>query len=148
MKKIVSLLLFTLFFMPAMNEVNAQCKSYAKRQCRPVLSPYVHDGKVNNAVLVPGDKAELLLTFYSGINYRMMVCAMPVLGEVSYKILDSDRNVIFESKKNPDKKYFDFKVGSTQQLIVEIIIPEAKSKQDIVPEGCVAVLIGTKKDEK
>ncbi|MFZ5552680.1 MAG: hypothetical protein ACOZCO_06165 [Bacteroidota bacterium] len=148
MKKIFFLLFCALLANPLMNDADAQCKSYAKRQCRPVLSPYVHDGKVNNAVLVPGDKAELLLTFFSGINYRLMVCAMPVLGEVSYKILDSDRNVIFESKKNPDKKYFDFKVGSTQQLIVEIVVPESKKGADIVPEGCVAVLIGTKQEEK
>lgn len=135
-----------LFVGVGINESNAQCKSYAKRSCRPLLTPYLHNGQVNNAVLVPGDKAELLLTFFSGQEYRMIVCGMPVLGEVTYKVMDSDRNVIFESAKNKDKKYFDFKVASTQQLIVEINVPESKSISDIVPEGCVSVLIGFKKN--
>lgn len=126
-------------------DANAQCKSYAKRQCRPALAPYLHNGQVNNAVLVPGDKAELLLTFFAGQEYRLMVCGMPVLGKVSFRILDSDRNMIYESKKNPNQNYFDFKVASTQQLIVEINVPDDKSPNGIVPEGCVSVLIGFKK---
>lgn len=145
MKLIQILSLATLLFV-GVNESNAQCKSYAKRSCRPLLTPYLHNGQVNNAVLVPGDKAELLLTFFSGQEYRMVVCAMPVLGAVTYKVMDSDRNVIFESAKNKDKKFFDFKVASTQQLIVEILVPESKSISDIVPEGCVSVLIGFKKN--
>lgn len=139
------LALTALLFFGLSNEADAQCKSYAKRQCRPALAPYVHNGQVNNAVLVPGDKAELLLTFFAGQEYRLMVCGMPVLGAVSFRILDSDRNMIYESKKNPSQNYFDFKVASTQQLIVEINVPEAKSPNGIVPEGCVSVLIGFKK---
>ncbi|HCA83499.1 MAG TPA: hypothetical protein DEP18_06900, partial [Flavobacteriales bacterium] len=122
-------------------EADAQCKSYVKRNCRPGLTPYLHNGQVNNAILVPGDKAELLLTFFAGQEYRLMICSMPVLGAVSFRVLDSDRNPIYESKKNPSQNYFDFKVASTQQLIVEINVPEAKPNNDIVPEGCVSVLI-------
>lgn len=137
--------LLALFFVFGQAEANAQCKSYAKRSCRPMLTPFIHNGMVNNAVLVPGDKAEMLLTFFSGQEYRLMVCAMPVLGNVSFRILDSDRNPIYESKKDPSKNYFDFKVASTQQLIVEITVPENKTAVDIVPEGCVTILVGFKK---
>jgi hypothetical protein len=145
MKLLNILTLAFVLLLSTASDSSAQCKSYAKRNCRPLLSPYLHNGQLNNAVLVPGDKAELLLTFFSGQEYRMMVCAMPVLGAVSFRVLDSDRNVIYESKKNPDKKYFDFKVASTQQLIVEINVPESYKPTEIVPEGCVAVLIGFKK---
>lgn len=129
-------------FLGMAQEADAQCKSYVKRNCRPGLTPYLHNGQVNNAILVPGDKAELLLTFFAGQEYRLMICSMPVLGAVSFRVLDSDRNPIYESKKNPSQNYFDFKVASTQQLIVEINVPEAKTNNDIVPEGCVSVLIG------
>jgi hypothetical protein len=74
-----------------------------------------------------------------------MVCAMPVLGKVSFRILDSDRNPIYDSKKDASKNYFDFIVASTQQLIVEISVPENKTAVDIVPEGCVTILVGFKK---
>ncbi|MFN3341138.1 MAG: hypothetical protein ACK40M_00475 [Flavobacteriales bacterium] len=129
-------------FLGMTQEADAQCKSYVKRNCRPELTPYLHNGQVNNAILVPGDKAELLLTFFAGQEYRLMICSMPVLGAVSFRVLDSDRNPIYESKKNPSQNYFDFKVASTQQLIVEINVPEAKNNNDIVPEGCVSILIG------
>ena len=145
MKLIHILSLSAVMLLAGINESAAQCKSYAKRNCRPQLKPYLHNGQLNNAVLIPGDKAELLLTFFSGQEYRLMVCAMPVLGNVTFRILDSDRNVIYESKKSPDKKYFDFKVASTQQLIVEINVPESYKPSEIVPEGCVSVLIGFKK---
>ncbi|MBX7094765.1 MAG: hypothetical protein K1X56_08595 [Flavobacteriales bacterium] len=145
MKFIYSLTFATLMLIGFGTEASAQCKSYAKRQCKPALAPFLHNGQLNNAVLVPGDKAELLLTFFSGQEYRLMICAMPVLGKVTFRVLDSDRNQIFSSEKTPDKNYFDFKVASTQQLIVEINVPEAKATNDIVPEGCVTVMIGFKK---
>lgn len=124
--------------------INAQCKSFTKKICLPELKPYKHNGKLNSTVLSPGDKAEMSMTFFSGQNYRLLVCAQDVLGTASYKVMDADRNIIFESTKSPDKKYFEFKVSSTQQLIVEITIPNKKTLTGIIPEGCVSILVGYK----
>jgi hypothetical protein len=120
------------------------CKSFFKKKCRPKITPYTHNGQMNNAVLRPGDKAELMLTFNSGKEYRMMICAMDNLGKVTFKVMDIDRNVIYSNEKEKEKLSFDFKVASTQQLIVELEVPDKKTLNEITPEGCVNVMIGFK----
>jgi hypothetical protein len=140
----VKYLLAAFITLYAFTETAAQCKSYTKKVCLPELKPYKHNGKLNNTILSPGDKAEMSLTFFSGQNYRLFVCSQDIIGTATYKVMDADRNVIFESAKNPDKKYFEFKVASTQQLIVEITIPNKKSLTGIIPEGCVSILVGYK----
>lgn len=125
-------------------ELNSQCKSYIKRTCIPKLSPYAHSGQLNKTVLFPGDQAEIMLTFYSGMDYRIVVCSEVILGKVTYKVMDMDRNVIFDSSKEKDKGSFDFKVASTQQLMVEINVPKPLVEPEILPQGCVAVVVGYK----
>lgn len=126
------------------SNLNSQCKSYIKRSCVPKLSPYAHSGQLNKTVLFPGDKAEIMLTFYSGMDYRIIVCSEVILGKVTYKVMDMDRNLIFDSAKEKDKGSFDFKVASTQQLMVEINVPQPVVQPEILPQGCVAVVVGYK----
>lgn len=121
--------------------VNAQCRSYTKKKCRPLLTPYIHNGQMNSAVLFPGDKADIMLTFYSGQKYRLLVCAEEQLGEVTYRVMDIDRNEIYNSK-DKGKEEFDFKVASTQQLIVEVNVPESTTTHDMDYQGCVSILVG------
>lgn len=134
---------FALVFSTA-NVLNSQCKSYIKKNCLPKLAPYTNSGQLNKTVLFPGDKAEIMLTFYSGLSYRLVVCSEVILGKVGYKVLDTDRNLIFDSSKEKDKTSFDFKVASTQQLIVEIDVPNLAVEPEILPQGCVAVVVGYK----
>lgn len=136
-------LAFVMVFATAL-ELNSQCKSYIKRTCIPKLSPYAHSGQLNKTVLFPGDQAEIMLTFYSGMDYRIVVCSEMILGKVTYKVMDMDRNVIFDSAKEKDKGSFDFKVASTQQLMVEINVPKPLVEPEILPQGCVAVVVGYK----
>lgn len=122
-----------------------QCRSYAKRKCRPDLDPYIHTGQLNQTILRPGDTAELMLTFNAGQSYRLLVCAQPILGDVAFKVMDTDRNLIYDSTKGEEGKQhlFDFKVASTQQLIIQVIVPDDPDiSVEIVPEGCIAILTG------
>jgi hypothetical protein len=129
----------------------AQCRSYAKHKCRPHLEPYVHSGQLNQTILRPGDDAELMMTFTAGQSYRLIICAQPILGDVSFQVMDTDRNMIYDSLEAAaeDEKpgpSFDFKVASTQQLIVKVIVPEDQGAllNDVISEGCVAILTGFK----
>lgn len=121
--------------------VSAQCRSFTKKKCRPQLTPYVHNGQMNSAVLFPGDKADIMLTFYSGQKYRLLVCAQEQLGDVTYRVMDVDRNEVYNSK-DKDQSEFDFKVASTQQLIVEVNVPESETTHDMDYQGCVSILVG------
>ncbi|HLP14062.1 MAG TPA: hypothetical protein VK177_19175 [Flavobacteriales bacterium] len=121
---------------------HAQCKGFAKKKCLPDMKPYATSGKINATTMRPGDKAELMVTFNSDVEYRLMVCGMDNI-KVSFKVMDTDKNVFFDSEKNK-KNYFDFNVASTQQLIVEINCEDKDSLTGITPEGCISILTGTK----
>ena len=42
----------------------AQCRNFTKKNCLPALDGYVQNDNYNSAVLIPGDEAELELTFW------------------------------------------------------------------------------------
>ena len=127
-------------------ESNAQCRSFSKRKCAPTLAPYKNTGRMVNAFMVPGDYADIHLTFNGGSTYRIAVCASPVLGPVDYQILDMDKNLIYDSTKDPNRKdYWDFKLVATQQLIVHVQVPESEEQTiDIIHQGCVTIMSGFK----
>ena len=124
--------------------VNAQCKGFTKKEFLPGLKPYVYNGQLNSAVLNEGDVAELLLTFYGGQDYRLYVCSQEALGNVEFKLLDTDRNPIFYNKDHDYVKFWDFKSNGTQQLIVQVRVPNSETQSDIVQSGCVSILVGFK----
>lgn len=121
---------------------SAQCKSLSKKKCGPQLKPYTSSGKMNAAVMRPGDRAEVMVTFNADIDYRLMICFNETIN-VNFKVMDTDRNTFFDSKK-AKKAYFDFNVASTQQLIIEVECEDKESLTGIVPEGCVSILTGYK----
>jgi hypothetical protein len=126
---------------------NAQCKSFAKNKCLPDLAPYIHNGQMNGATMMAGEKAELQMSFYAGQDYRLMVCAQPILGETTFRLLDKNKKVIFNSKDHKNVTFWDFNVASTQQMILEIDIPESGAKHGMVPSGCVNILVGFKQKD-
>ena len=114
-----------------------------RRICLSSLDGYIQNDNYNSAILIPGDEAELMLTFLAGQDYRLIVCSHPVLGEVAYEINDASGKRLFDSRKNePDVNHVDFKVETTQQLQIHVQVPESKSA--IMHEGCVTVLVGSK----
>jgi len=134
-------ILFPLFLLfPILSD--AQCRAFTKNQCLPMLDGYVQNDNYNSATLIPGDDAELLLTFYGGKEYRLVVCAHPILGSVDYEITDTNGDSIYKGNTAAGNS-FDFKMVNTQQLIVKLHVPEQKSTVS-VHEGCVSVLVGSK----
>ena len=96
---LILLLAFGLFATTA----DAQCRSFTKKNCLSSLDGYIQNDNYNSAILIPGDEAELMLTFLAGQDYRLIVCSHPVLGEVAYEINDASGKRLFDSRKNePD----------------------------------------------
>lgn len=147
MKKLIkTIFIFSLFVsIPVIGLT--QCKGFTKKNCIPKLEPYVYNGQVNSALLYQGDIAELLLTFSVEQEYRILVCPQKNMGNIEFKILDTERNIIFNNKEHGFVLFRDFIVSSTQQLIVQVIIPEQESESDIAQSGCVSILIGFKEIE-
>jgi len=123
--------------------VNAQCRSFAKNKCVPDLAPYKFNESFNAAQLAPGEEAEVNLTFYSGQEYRVMVCSHPILGEVNWKLVDDNNKILFESLADDPKHSFDLKAGSTSAMKVVVWVP-TRGNTSMVHVGCVAILVGFK----
>ncbi len=124
--------------------VFAQCKGFVKKQI-PKLTPFIHNGQINSSVLLSGDHAELTLTFYSGQTYRIMVGAQETLGDVWFVMKDANKNQVFSSKDQGKKvDFWDFTVESTQQLTIEVMVPDSDAPSGLVPSGCVSILVGFK----
>lgn len=124
---------------------SSQCRSFTKKKCLPQLDGYVQNDNFNSAVLIPGDEAELLLTFYADKEYRLLICGHPVLGDIVFDVLDTDQEILYTNRDTEDKNnMFDFKVASTQQLIVRVRVPDLESPTAITHEGCVSIMIGSK----
>jgi hypothetical protein len=122
---------------------NAQCKGFVKKQI-PKLAPFIHNGQINSSVLLSGDHAELTLTFYSGQTYRIMVGAQETLGDVYFVMKDAAKGQLFSSKDQGKTDYWDFTVESTQQLTIEVMVPDVDAPSGLVPSGCVSILVGFK----
>jgi hypothetical protein len=122
---------------------SAQCRSFAKNKCVPELAPYKFNETFNAAQLAPGEEAEVSLTFYSGQDYRVMVCTHPILGEVNWKLVDENNKVIFESLADEPKHHFDLKAANTVPMKVVVWVP-TKGSNAMVHVGCVAIMVGFK----
>jgi hypothetical protein len=126
-------------------DITAQCKGFTKKWCLPSLSPYVHNGQLTTAILNPGDSADIDLTFYGGKEYKLLICSQDQIGKVQFKVLDQSRKVLYTSIPDEKNPSWSFKMENTQQLIVQINVPKIeKTNQriNIVPNGCVALLVG------
>lgn len=122
----------------------AQCKSFTKNTCRPILEDFIPNENFNSTMLVPGDEAELKLTFYGGQEYRLVVCGHPVLGDVHFTVLDNKKNELYARRDGDQNNYFDFKLESTQQFRVLVNVPSKDSPNELIHEGCVSIMIGYK----
>lgn len=140
--KLIKYILPLFLMIPLMSD--AQCRAFTKNKVLPLLSGYVQNDNFNSAMLVPGDEAELLMTFYAGKEYRLIVMAHPILGDVEFEVRDTNDQLVYTNKDNANNKTsFDFKMSNTQQLIVRVRVPEAPNS--ISPhEGCVTVMSGSK----
>lgn len=142
MIRIISVL--TLFIAIATLNVDGQCKVFAKNDCLPKLSPYVHDGNYHAAVLVEGEEAELYKTFYSDMEYRVAIIGESKLPNIEFKILDEDKNVLYSNKDNNYAKTWDFKLENSKQLKLLVKVTPFNKPGDVPASGCVAIMFGFK----
>jgi hypothetical protein len=124
----------------------AQCNTFLKKKCLPKISPFTHNGQMNVSTLFAGQSTDVNLTFYAGQAYRILVGSEEILGDVTFKVMDMNKQVVFDSKNNNYPDFWDFKAKNTQQFIVHVEVPVSASSSTVPPSGCVSVLVGFKKD--
>jgi hypothetical protein len=140
--KIYKIAVAVLFIAISINGFS-QCKNFTKKEGFPALAPYTHNGQLTSAKFIPGDEAELEMTFNGGNDYRVLIVSQEIIGNVELIVLDKTRKVLFTSKAGEKNPHWDFRVKSTQQLIVQVKVAEIdKVSTNIVPEGCISILTG------
>lgn len=122
---------------------NAQCKTLAK-QSAVQIQPYDINGKVHTVVLQKGDHAEMSMTFFAGQSYRIMLNSADATEGVYFRVKNSDGAVYFTNASQPDVSYYDFISANTEQLIIEMIVPEGVQNSDEIASTCVSVVVGCK----
>lgn len=119
----------------------AQCISFARNVVKPLLDPYIHDGNYNATYMEEGESAELYKTFFKGESYRLVVKGVDDLPQVHIRLLDNQRNIIFDNANHNFVNVWNFAAENTGTMIVHISIPEKEGGGKIVG-GCVAILFG------
>ncbi len=136
--------IIALFILGITVNVNAQCKAFAKKVCLPELGSYTHDGNYHAAVLVEGEEAELYKTFYSDMDYRIAVCGEDNIPKVEFRVLDADKNVLYDNKDNDYSPTWDFKLESSQQLKIVVKVLTSSQSGETPESGCVSIMFGFK----
>ena len=103
---LITCLILTSFVIT--NEASAQCKKYTKKLCLPSLNPFTHNGQLTSAVLIPGDSADVQMTFNAGKEYRILVCNQEQIGKIQFKVLDKSRKTLYESNPKESNPSWDF----------------------------------------
>lgn len=118
---------------------NAQCDTIATICSENFTNEYLSDGQEYRALLVDEQTAEFHLTLYGGSIYRFGVCSGLEEDNIKFKVLDQEYNLIFSNQEHQLASFWDFKVESTLDVIVEANLNLAK-----VNSGCAVLLVGFK----
>ena len=124
---------------------NAQCKSLSKQCTKDIGEGYLSSGQDISFVMFPGKKQQCITTFYENQDYRISICSDSTLGNIHMTIRNSKRQLLYDNHSNGNNS-FDFKVSTTQQLIISLIVPESNLSEELnEPEqvyGCVSAVVG------
>jgi len=141
MRRFLAFLFLATVMIGLSGKADGQCKGFARRICKLDLENFTHDGNYHAAILTEGEEAELYKTFYSDQNYRIAICGSEVLEDIEFKVMDIQRNILYTNKDNDFKGTWDFRLESSQQLMISVKVPSGNPGQDST-SGCVAILFG------
>jgi hypothetical protein len=139
--KLLTVLCFVFAFSLAKGQ---SCKAFTKKNALFYLKPYISNGQMYAAKYFPGDTAEIEFVFNEGYKYRIVASTHDILGKPIIRILDKNKKVVFEKEADDDSQViiWDFIAKKTHPLIIQLIIPNVESPDQIMASGCVAVLVG------
>lgn len=119
----------------------SQCDTIANLCIKHITNNYISDGQQYRAMLLNAEEtAEFHTTMFAETIYRFAACSGLKDGNLIFRVLDKDRNVLFTNQNYRNAPYWDFKSKSTIDVIIE-----AQLDPDRNPgSGCAVLLIGFK----
>lgn len=124
-----------------MNASSAQIADTVANACAKHLeNQFISDGQQYRALLMNADEtAEFHTTLYGGTVYRIAACSGLSDGNLIFSVYDSERNLLFTNSEFKNAPYWDFKITSTLECVIE-----AKLDGGAQGSGRAVVLIGFK----
>jgi hypothetical protein len=140
MKKYI--LAFTFFMAGScIHPIVAQCDTIANICARHIVPTFISDGQHYRSLLLNSEEyAEFNTTFFGETTYRIAACSGTSDGNLIFSIYDTDRNLLFSNRKQKNAPYWDFKVKSTLETIIEAQLDPGRNPGS----GCAVILIGFK----
>jgi len=140
MKKIIVALAFISAFQ-INGKLSSQCDTIASLCSKHIISSFVSDGQQYRSLLLNSEEyAEFKTTFFGETTYRIAACSGKTDGNLIFSIYDQDRNVLFSNKNQKNAPYWDFKIKSTVEAIIEAKLDSNRNSGS----GCAVILIGFK----
>lgn len=140
MKKIIIAFSFV-SLAASFNKANAQCDTIANICAKHIISNFVSDGQQYRALLLNSDEtAEFQTTFFGETTYRIAACSGTSDGNLIFNIYDQDRHLLFTNRDKKNAPYWDFKIKSTLETIIEAQLDANRNPGS----GCAVMLIGFK----
>ncbi len=138
MKKVCIALSF-LFGGVFSGNLSAQCDTIASICARHISTSFISDGQQYRSLLLNSEEyAEFHTTFFGETTYRIAACSGTSDGNLVFNVYDQDRHLLFSNRAVKNAPYWDFKVNSTVEAIIEAQLDAGKNKGS----GCAVILIG------
>ncbi|MCA6363857.1 MAG: hypothetical protein IM638_12525 [Bacteroidetes bacterium] len=139
MKKLLTLLVLTVAALVfGQSKAVAQCDSTTKMITRHIVPPFVSDGQTYRALVLSNQTAEFQATFFAGSTYRIAAGTGTSDGNLIFSVYDQDHNLLFTNSQHSNAPYWDFRVNTTVNVIIEATLNPAAGKES----GCAILLIG------
>jgi hypothetical protein len=140
MKKFIIALSFV-SLAASFNKATAQCDTIANICAKHIISTFISDGQQYRALLLNSEEtAEFQTTFFGETTYRIAACSGTSDGNLVFNIYDQDRHLLFTNRDKKNAPYWDFKVKSTLETIIEAQLDGNRNPGS----GCAVMLIGFK----
>jgi len=119
----------------------AQCDTIANICVKHITASYISDGQQYRSLLLNSEEtAEFHTTFFGETTYRIAACSGTSDGNLIFNIYDEDRHLLFSNRNQKNAPYWDFKVKSTLETIIEAQLDANRNPGS----GCAVILIGFK----
>lgn len=139
MKRTLQFLTLLVFTLVGSANSFAQCDTIATICEKNFTADYLSDGQEYRALLIEDQTAEFHLTLYGKSTYRFGACSGLSDSNLIFRVYDSERNEIFSNADYSIAPYWDFKVESTLDVIVE-----ANLNEEELSSGCAVLLVSFK----
>lgn len=133
MRLTFTLLFSTLFTLGSF----AQCDTIANSCIKHIGDDYISDGQLYRSLLYEDQIAEFKTVFYGGTTYRLAACSGFEDGNLIFSVFDKKRNLLYTNSDYDNSPFWNFKVESTMEVIVE-----AQLDLNKLSSGCAVLLIG------